>query len=91
MSPTVTAATILSFAALVLVVQSQYIKVVLDSREDVLYVNKKAIKTAGGKQFVYVLNESGLRESKDVTVGAEFGDVIEILSGLKEGDSVLLD
>ena len=70
---------------------SGLINIVLDSRENVLYVNKKAIKTAGGKQFVYILNEEGLRESKDVTVGAEFGNVVEILSGLKEGDSVILD
>lgn len=70
---------------------SGQIEVVLDSREDVLYVNKRAIKTAGGKQFVYVLNEEGLRETKDVTVGAEFGNVIEILGGLKEGESIILD
>ena len=70
---------------------SGQIEVVLDSRENVLYVNKKAIKTAGGKQFVYVLNEEGLRETKDVTVGAEFGNVIEILSGLEEGESIILD
>ena len=71
--------------------QSGTIEIVLDSREDVLYVNKKAIQTAGGKQFVYVLNEEGLRETKDVTVGKEFGQVIEILGGLKEGESVILD
>lgn len=67
------------------------IEVILDSREDALYVNKKAIKTVKERQFVYVLNEEGLRESRDVTVGAVFGDCIEILSGLKEGDSVILD
>lgn len=67
------------------------IEVITEFSEDVLYVNKKAIKTAGGKQFVYVLNEDGLRETKDVTVGKEFGNVIEVFSGLQEGDSVLLD
>ena len=70
---------------------SGQIEVVLDSRKDALYVNKKAIKTAGGKLFVYVLNEEGLRETKDVTVGAEFGNVIEILSGLEEGESIILN
>lgn len=70
---------------------SGQIEVVTDFSEDVLYVNKKAIKTAGGKQFVYVLNADGLRETKDVTVGKEFGNVIEVLSGLSEGESVLLD
>ena len=40
---------------------------------------------------MYVLNEEGLRESRDVLVGKVFGDVIEILSGLKEGESVILN
>jgi macrolide-specific efflux system membrane fusion protein len=67
------------------------IQVVLDSRENVLYVNKNVIKTTQDKHFVYVLSEEGLRESRDVTVGKVFGDVIEILNGLKEGESVILN
>lgn len=69
---------------------SGIIQVVLDSRENALYINKNAIKTTQGKNFVYVLNEEGLRESRDVTVGKVFGDVVEILDGLKEGESVIL-
>ncbi len=67
------------------------IEAVLDLREDALYVDRRAIETARGKQFVYILNEEGLRESRDVTVGKQFGNVVEILSGLKEGDSVILE
>ena len=67
------------------------IQVVLDSRENVLYINKNVIKTTQGRTFVYVLNEEGLRVSRDVLVGKVFGDVIEILSGLKEGESVILN
>ncbi len=66
-------------------------QVVLDSRENVLYINKNVIKTTQGKNFVYVLNEEGLRESRDVVVGKVFGDVVEILDGLKEGESVILN
>ena len=68
-----------------------WIQVVLDSREDVLYINKNVIKTNQGKNFVYVLNDEGLRESRDVTVGKVFGDVVEVLDGLKEGESVILN
>ena len=67
------------------------IQVVLDSRENVLYIDKKVIKTNQEKTFVYVLNEEGLRESRDVKVGDVFGDVIIILDGLKEGESVILN
>lgn len=67
------------------------IEVVLDSRTDVLYVTKDAVKTAEGKQFVYVLDENGLKVMQDVTVGLDIGKYIEIVSGLNEGDSVVLD
>lgn len=67
------------------------ITVVLDSRINVLYVTKKAIQTANDRQFVYVLNEDGLKVMQDVTVGLVSGKNIEIVSGLSEGDSVVLE
>lgn len=67
------------------------IEVVLDSRTDVMYLDKDAIKTANGRQFVYMLDDDGLRIMQDVTVGLQVDKMIEITSGLKEGDSVLLD
>lgn len=67
------------------------IKVVLDESLDTLYVDKTAVQTAEGKQFVYVLNKDGLRVMQDVTVGLEVKNYIEILSGLEEGDSVIMD
>lgn len=70
---------------------SGYIVVELDSREDVLYVDKAALKTADNRQFVYVLNEDGWKVMQDVTTGLETEKYIEITSGLEEGDSVLLE
>jgi len=67
------------------------IEVVLDSRTDVLYLDRDAIKTAEGKQFVYILDENGLKVMHDVTVGLVSGDFVEITSGLSEGDSVILE
>lgn len=67
------------------------IAMTLDERLDTLYVDKSAVKTAEGKQFVYVLNEEGLKVMQEVTTGMESGKVIEILSGLAEGNSVILD
>ena len=67
------------------------ITLVLDSRINTLYVSKDAIKTANGKQFVYVLNEEGLKVMKDVTLGLENEKYIEIISGLAEGDRVIVE
>lgn len=67
------------------------IRVTLDQREDVLYVHKEAIKTADGGQFVYMLDENGLRIRRGVTTGLESGDYIEVVNGLEEGDMVIVD
>lgn len=67
------------------------VNVVLDQREDVLYVDRKAVKTADGKYFVYMLDENGLRTRKEITTGLETGNYVEIVSGLTEGDSVILE
>ena len=67
------------------------VNMLLDSRTDTLYVEKEAVQTAGGKRFVYMLNEDGLRVMQDVTTGLENKDYIEITSGLSEGDSVILN
>lgn len=67
------------------------IEITLEARYDVLYLNKKAIKTADNKNFVYVLDENGLKVMQDVTVGLISGGFAEIVSGLAEGDSVIIE
>lgn len=67
------------------------IELILDSREDVLYVNRSAVRMADDQPFVYILNEEGLRIRQDVTTGLETADFIEITSGLSEGDSVIIE
>lgn len=67
------------------------IEILTDFRTNALYVNKDAVKIADGRQFVYVLNEDGLKVMKDVVAGVEFDHVIEIISGLNEGDSVIVE
>lgn len=67
------------------------IELTLDRQEDVLYVDKKAIKSADGAKYVYILDERGLRVLQEVTTGLENGTYVEIVSGLAEGDSVILD
>ncbi len=67
------------------------IQITLDQREDVLYVRKEAIKAAEGAQFVYMLDENGLRILREVVTGLETDGYVEIVSGLMEGDSVIIN
>lgn len=67
------------------------IHLILDEREDVLYLEAKAVHSADGKEFVYVLNEEGLRVMQEVTTGLKSGIYVEITDGLAEGDSVIVE
>lgn len=67
------------------------IELTLDQRKDVLYVDKSAIKTANGEQLVYMLDENGLRTMQKVVTGLTNNDYAEIISGLKEGDRVIIE
>lgn len=67
-----------------------YITVVMDEKKDVLKLPAKAIHEATDKAFVYVLDENQVRTVKWVTVGLYGDDGVEIVSGLNEGEMVLL-
>lgn len=67
------------------------IHIVMDQRNDVLYVDKKAIITANGESYVYMLDESGLRVIQKVTTGFVCNEYIEIVEGLEEGDLVIVE
>ena len=67
------------------------ITVILEQREDTLYVDKDAVRTSNGTSFVYMLDENGMRVMQEVTTGLLSGNWIEIVDGLQEHDSVILD
>lgn len=67
-----------------------YITVVIGEKEQVLKVPAKAIHEAADKAFVYVLDENDVRTVKWVTTGLHGDDGVEIVSGLTEGETVLL-
>jgi len=54
-----------------------------------LLVPTEAVIRTGKRALVMRRNEAGGFEAREVSVGAEFGDDIEIVSGLKEGDPVV--
>ncbi len=67
------------------------INVVLEEKRNVLYVDQDAVKTSNGETFVYMPDENGLRVMRPVIVGMECEGNLEIISGLSEGESVILD
>jgi multidrug efflux pump subunit AcrA (membrane-fusion protein) len=63
----------------------------LERRDAALYVPARAVKQTNNGWCVYTLNDAGLREPITVTVGLQIDGKAEILSGLKEGDEVVVD
>ncbi len=63
---------------------------VLDKAENVISIPSRLIKTVNGQNIVYILNENGEREAKEVEVGLETSTASEIKSGLKEGDKIVV-
>ncbi len=64
---------------------------VLQKREEVLVVPSQAVmRGAGGQDIVYLVRE-GEMVSQDVETGFRSGRMVEITSGLSEGDTVSLE
>ncbi|MBR4441862.1 MAG: efflux RND transporter periplasmic adaptor subunit [Clostridia bacterium] len=62
----------------------------LDSRHDVLRVPSSAISVINGETVVYYQDEQGMRAYKNVTTGLEADKMVEVISGLEEGDLVIV-
>lgn len=63
--------------------------ILTDSREDVLFLSRRAISRQGGKQIVKILTEDGVEE-RQVETGLVGDTETEITSGLNSGDQVIL-
>jgi multidrug efflux pump subunit AcrA (membrane-fusion protein) len=64
------------------------VTVVIQRKEDTLWVAPQAIRTFEGRQFV-VLQDGNAQRRVDVKLGILGEDQIEILSGLTEGQVVV--
>ena len=67
------------------------INVVVESAQDVLYLEKKAVKASEGTYYVAILNEDGWKVTREIEVGLVTNDYVEIVDGLKEGDLVIME
>ena len=62
----------------------------LEEHKDVLLLPQSSVdKLDDGKTLVYYLNENGVRHSKEVEIGLETAEMVEIVSGLEEGEMVI--
>ena len=62
----------------------------VEAAADVLQVPASAVQKHEGEMFVFVQKEDGLFERRDVQIGRSAGDSVEISSGLKEGEPVVV-
>jgi Cu(I)/Ag(I) efflux system membrane fusion protein len=60
------------------------------ARRDVLSIPREALIVTGKEQRVVVATEGGHFQPRRVTIGAERGDWVEIVSGLEEGEEVVV-
>ncbi|MBN1286735.1 MAG: efflux RND transporter periplasmic adaptor subunit [Anaerolineae bacterium] len=63
------------------------VTVVLERKEDVLWLPAQAIRIFGGRQFV-VVREDNIERRVDVVLGLKGDDRVEIVEGLSEGQVV---
>ncbi len=66
------------------------VEIVLNALKDVLHVPAKAVAEADGRPIVYYLREDGMKAYKYVETGLTISARTEILSGLEEGESVVI-
>jgi len=68
---------------------SQYVDEIEEEMKPRLAAGRSALIDLNGRTFAYLLEGNRVRETP-VRVGATFGDMVEILSGLKAGDRVVV-
>lgn len=66
------------------------IELCTEEKRNVLTVDKNAIHTSGEEYYVYILDEEGIRRMQFVELGLWGSDVVEVISGLEEGDYVII-
>lgn len=62
---------------------------ILDERKDVIVISANLVKTVDGVKCVYVFKDNQ-RTQVNVTLGLQSGSLVEITSGLEEGDEVII-
>ncbi len=67
------------------------LRILIEAKDDVLYVPSSALTTVNDQEIVYMQDENGIRSVQYVKTGMDAGSYVEITDGLKEGDKVILE
>lgn len=67
------------------------VEIIIIEKEDALTLPVNAVSRIKGKHIVTVRNEDGSTEEREVEIGINNGERIEIISGLNEDDIVIID
>jgi len=62
----------------------------LDRRGDALVVPLQGVNQEGGKASVFIVDQSNAIQIRQITLGIQTEDEAEVLSGLQDGDSVVI-
>lgn len=66
------------------------VRVMMDELIGVLKLQRGAFADGGGGRLAFVLSENGLAERRNVRLGARSAAEVEVISGLAEGDEVII-
>jgi HlyD family secretion protein len=66
-------------------------EIIVDQQEDAICVPVQTVVRVGSQPTVYVLDEEGRTEERRVEIGSGDNTMIRIVSGLSEGEQVLLE
>jgi macrolide-specific efflux system membrane fusion protein len=69
---------------------SATVKIIQESRSNVLQIPQEAVKQREGKSFVLVKNEEGKPRPRTIETGLNDGQNVEVISGLTEEDIVVI-
>jgi HlyD family secretion protein len=65
-------------------------RVLLEERPSVLTLQRGQFLETGGGRIAYVLRDDDIAERRQITVGGRSLSAVEIISGLEEGDRVII-
>lgn len=63
---------------------------IINEMNDILYLPLAAVHKEDGNAYVYIEDEGGFKSMKQIEIGTSADKKVEIISGLDEGDKVIL-
>ena len=64
-------------------------EIIVDERNDILYIPVEALEKENGETVVYVVKD-GKKEARKITTGLKSLSYVEVIDGLEEGENVVI-